>query len=316
MPTLKGECADGVRRSAKAKAKAQAKTKAPAKAASKSMRIVKPAKRLRKVGSGRPGQKPSAKKLATDAAKAEAHLTRLEAYKREHGDCNVPALWPEDPQLSHFFHKQRGEKKALDRGEDRCRGLTAALVAKLDAIGFVWELPAAARKKQRSDGRWDDAGWERRLAVLQRYEREHGDCNVPAKWAEDPRLANWVITQRARKKALDRGDPWPQITAARVARLEALGFEWKMSAGSGRVAPRLDDARWEAQLAKLEEYKRRHGDCCVKSSLDKKLGTWVHTQRTNKKSLDRGEPGHGMTAARAAKLDAISFAWAQPGTGE
>ena len=313
MPTLKAECADDVRRSAKAKAKAQAKTKARAKAASKSMHIVKPAKRAgRKLG-----QKPSAKKLATDAAKAEAHLTRLEAYKREHGDCNVPASWPEDPKLANFVHMNRGKKKALDaRGEDHGGGLTVALVAKLDAIGFAWKLPAAARKKQRSEARWDDAGWERRLAVLQRYEREHGDANVPAQWAEDPRLANWVTSQRVAKKALDRGDPWPQITAARVARLEALGFEWKMSAGSGRVAPRLDDARWEAQLAKLEEYKRRHGDCCVKKSLDKKLGTWVHTQRTNKKSLDRGEPGHGMTAARAAKLDAISFAWAQPGTGE
>jgi hypothetical protein len=39
-------------------------------------------------------------------------------------------------------------------------------------------------------------------------------------------LASWVNNQRARKKALDRGDPSPRMTSARAARLEALGFAW------------------------------------------------------------------------------------------
>ena len=39
------------------------------------------------------------------------------------------------------------------------------------------------------------------------------------------------------------------------------------------------------------------------------LGGWIYHQRVGKKKLDRGEPCKGMTAARAAKLDALGFAW-------
>jgi hypothetical protein len=164
--------------------------------------------------------------MAYFVAAAEAHLTKLEAYKREHGDCNMPQGWAEDPRLANFVQRQRVEKKVLDRG-GASPGLTAARVAKLDAIGFAWELSVAERSKQCSEGRWDDAGWERWLVNLQRYKQKHGDCNVPARWL-DAQLTGWVSNQRRFKKALDRGDPFPQITVARVARLEALGFEWKL----------------------------------------------------------------------------------------
>ena len=49
---------------------------------------------------------------------------------------------------------------------------------------------------------------------------------MPRSWAEDPPLGSWVSHQRERKKALDRGDPSPRMTAARAAKLDALGFAW------------------------------------------------------------------------------------------
>jgi hypothetical protein len=73
------------------------------------------------------------------------------------------------------------------------------------------------------------------VAKLERYKREHGDCNVPTKgWAEDSALANWVQHQRAKKKKLDRGVARPRITAARVVQLEALGFAWAPGPGALR----------------------------------------------------------------------------------
>ena len=66
--------------------------------------------------------------------------------------------------------------------------------------------------------------WEAQLAKLAAYTREHGDSNVPRGWAEDPGLARWVTTQRAYKKALDRGEPSSGMTAARAAQLDALSF--------------------------------------------------------------------------------------------
>ena len=51
---------------------------------------------------------------------------------------------------------------------------------------------------------------------------------MPARWAEEPGLGIWVMNQRARKKALDRGEPSEGMTAERMAKLEALGFAWAL----------------------------------------------------------------------------------------
>ena len=162
----------------------------------------------------------------------------------------------------------------------------------------------------------DDAGWERWLAKLKDYKRARGDCEDPGlgKWAEDPGLGKWVDRQRKGKKALDRGEPSPGITAARVAQLEALDFAWHLSAAAVRKQKSKasrNDAGWEAKLAKLKAYKRRHGDCSVPQGWadDPPLGGWVTNQRKYKKVLDRGEPSQGMTADRVAKLEALGFAW-------
>jgi hypothetical protein len=165
-----------------------------------------------------------------DDAGWEAKLGKLKAYKRKHGDCNVPGGWAEDPPLGRWVNTQRRHKKKLDRGEPS-KGMTAARVAKLDALGFAWELSAAAISKLNSKGHRDDAGWEAHLAKLKAYEQQHGDCNVPQGWAEDPPLARWVKNQRAFKKKLDRGEPSEGMTAARVAKLEALGFIWALPRG-------------------------------------------------------------------------------------
>jgi hypothetical protein len=75
---------------------------------------------------------------------------RLEAYKAQHGDCNVPPDWEEDPPLATWISRQRSYKRRLDRGEGNA-GVTVAQVAKLDELGFVWArprkfvLPAALR---------------------------------------------------------------------------------------------------------------------------------------------------------------------------
>jgi hypothetical protein len=113
-------------------------------------------------------------------------------------------------------------------------------------------------------------------------------------------LGKWVNKQRTFKKALDRGDPSPGMTAARAARLEALGF-----------ACNPQDAVREAQLARLAVYKAAHGDCNVpkRYAKDPRLGRWVDDQRRRKKKLDRGVPAEGMTAERAARLTALGFAW-------
>jgi hypothetical protein len=240
--------------------------------------------------------------LATWEASWEAQLAKLEAYKCKHGDCNVPRGWAEDPGLSNWVNNQRQCKGKLDRGEPS-EGMTVARAARLDAVGFAWV-----------GGLMGDAGWEAQLAKLKAYRSEHGDCSVPQGWAEDPRLGMWISTQRQCKRKLDRGETSEGMTAARVAKLTALGFAWELSAAaiSKQISKRnRDDAGWEAKLAKLKAYKSEHGDCSVPQGWaeDPGLGNWVNNQRQCKRKLDRGEPSQGMAAARVARLDAVGFAW-------
>ena len=136
---------------------------------------------------------------------------------------------------------------------------------------------------------------------------------MPQGWAEDPRLGNWVDKQRVRKRKLDRGEPSEGMTAERAARLTALGLVWDPPR---RNIP--NEAEWEAQLARLAAYKAEHGDCSVPRGWaeDPRLGNWVNIQRVRKQKLDRGEPGKGMTAARAAKLDGARLRLETCGRGQ
>jgi hypothetical protein len=235
----------------------------------------------------------------------EAQLAKLNDYKAEHGDCIVPRDWAEDRQLGIWVHNQRANKKHLDCSEPS-KGMTAVRAAKLEALGFAWHAPPHG-------GIRNDVGWEAQLAKLKAYKAEHGDCNVPNRWAADPHLGSWVSCQRKYKKKLDHGEDKKGMTASRVAKLEALGFAWHVAAHVGI----RNDAGWEGWLAKLEVYTLQHGDCNVPKDWveNPKLANWVGTQRKYKKKLDRGEPCEGMTVGRAAKLEALGFMWRAPAHG-
>jgi hypothetical protein len=152
----------------------------------------------------------------TNEAEWEAQLARLAAYKAVHGACNVPRGWAEDSRLSNWVKMQRKRKRKLDHGEPSV-GMTAERAARLTALGFTWEGTKAHP---------NDAQWEAQLARLAAHKAAHGDCSVPYRWAEDPRLSRWVHNQRERKRKLDRGEPSAGMTAERAARLTALGLVW------------------------------------------------------------------------------------------
>jgi hypothetical protein len=224
----------------------------------------------------------------------------LVAYKAKQGDCDVPYGWADDPRLGRWVHRQRRCKRALDCGQPSY-GMTTARVAKLEAIGFAWE--ASGRNAAH------EVAWEEKFVRLAAYEAEHGDCAVPTRWAEDPQLATWVDNQRMMKRNLDHGKTNNGMTAARAAKLTALGFVWESPL----------EVYWEAQLVRLAAYKAAHGHCNAPRDRGTglrdpaKLGNWVNTQRKGKKQLDCGETAKGhscrMTVERAAKLEALGFEW-------
>ena len=67
----------------------------------------------------------------------ESKFTELKRYRDEHSDCNVPAVWRENPKLGAWVRTQR-----IVNNEGK---LAPTRKARLDALGFAWEL----RKKTR-----------------------------------------------------------------------------------------------------------------------------------------------------------------------
>ena len=191
----------------------------------------------------------------------------LVAYKRKHGDCNVPTIHPKHQRLSEWVQNQRRSRK---RGT-----LSADRISQLDAIGFVWDTL--------------DALWEEMLAALVAYKRKHGDCNVPRDHAENPSLGTWVKKQRSAKS---RGT----LANERIARLDAIGFLWDPI-----------NTAWQEMFKALVAYRRQHGDCNVPRAYpaNRKLARWVGAQREAR--------GRGKND-RVARLDAIGFVWSSPKT--
>ena len=119
----------------------------------------------------------------------------LKLYKKEHGNCNVPKIFPDDEQLGRWVARQRVDNLKKKLSTDRC--------AALDSIGFVWD-PL-------------EANWQNMFQQLEAYKQKHGHCNVPRKYPEDPALGGWVGRQRRFRN---------EIPVECQQRLESIGFDW------------------------------------------------------------------------------------------
>mmetsp|Transcript_24738 Transcript_24738/g.54292 ORF Transcript_24738/g.54292 Transcript_24738/m.54292 type:complete len:194 (-) Transcript_24738:587-1168(-) len=100
--------------------------------------------------------------------------------------------------------------------------------------------------------------------LLLEYKAQHGNTSVSQNYDKNPRLANWVGTQRfmhAKK----------QLLSHRVSRLESIGFAWSCR----------KNVSWESMFRLLLEYKAQHGNTLVPRNYDKspRLGNWVNEQR-------------------------------------
>ncbi|MEI8375981.1 MAG: helicase associated domain-containing protein [Planctomycetota bacterium] len=60
----------------------------------------------------------------------EQRIRDLKAFKKIHGHCNVPCVYPPNPALGHWVANLRQRKKCGELAEDR--------ILMLDALGFSW----------------------------------------------------------------------------------------------------------------------------------------------------------------------------------
>ena len=95
------------------------------------------------------------------------------------------------------------------------RSFNEERIASLDALGFEWTAREHAGKKS----------FDQRIEDLQVNKEKHGHINVKQK--EDKSLYEFCCNMRWARKHPEKSDR--ALTDDRIARLDALGFDWRMS---------------------------------------------------------------------------------------
>ncbi len=174
---------------------------------------------------------------------------QLRRFKKKHGHCKVPSLWPDNPSLGFWVSNQRQKAAELVMPAWRRKLLTD--------LGFCFRVPRTGPLAQ----------WDEFIKCLKRYKKRFGNCNIPRNWSEDKRLNPWISQLRALRKSLDRD---------KVKQLDSLGFDWNPFAST-----------WEKRFRELEKFKKQHGHYRVPRTA-RKLGNWVMSirHRNNSKADD------------------------------
>jgi superfamily II DNA or RNA helicase len=126
----------------------------------------------------------------------EKRFKSLCDYKALHGHCNVPTKYKENPTLGGWVGTLRGLKRQNKLPDDK--------IKRIEEIGFVWSP--------------HDKAWDTNFEILCKYREVHGHCDVKKGFEDNPALAIWVASQRARKK---------RLSDKQIQRLEEIGFDWE-----------------------------------------------------------------------------------------
>lgn len=148
---------------------------------------------------------------------------KLLEYKKEHGHCLVPKRYPPDMKLGTWVHTQRIQYRKFLAGTSKKETASEAAEAatedvkgddesnfrltedrrrRLEEAGFVWsarETEKSTVASRISRNSYDEQ-WDKMFEKLRGYKEKHGNCLVPKRCKEDPKLGTWVDTQVSQSK--------------------------------------------------------------------------------------------------------------------
>jgi hypothetical protein len=130
----------------------------------------------------------------------------LKRFKESHGHANVSIR--EDKSLGQFCNKMRYTRKNPGNGKQ----LTDERIAAFDALGFIW-----------TSKEYITRSFDERIEDLEKYKKLHG--HLSAKIHEDNSIYQFCAGVRHSLKQFEK-DGTRKLTEERIARLDALGFEW------------------------------------------------------------------------------------------
>jgi hypothetical protein len=204
----------------------------------------------------------------------ERMFSSLQKFKKRYGHCRVPPGPPGNPKLSRWVPAQRKLKRKGLLKKDRQR--------RLQALGFDWQAGFYAKLR-----------WERSFQRLLEFHRRFGHSHVPAEWAENRALADWVVKTRMLKR---KG----RLSAGKVRRLNEIGFVWDAT----RKRQIEHDVIWSKRLEQLIAFRRKYGHWCVPTDQRRfhSLRIWMDNQRIK---YHRGR----LPADRIRRMEKVRFPW-------
>ena len=199
---------------------------------------------------------------------------RLKEYKKIHGNTKVQKKYNDGrtPSLGNWVCKQRFEALVYHNTNGEEGQITPDRIAKLESIGFVWEL---ARQDE-----WEEK-WHAMFSELKAFQQKFHSTKVPILDNKDgtcsmSSLGRWVKTQRKQRNRLLRNQPAPAMTKERLELLESVDFAWK-----GRRVTDYD--KWLNMYFKLFFYHQQHNTTIVSDSDGQgssRLVEWTEEQRS------------------------------------
>lgn len=187
----------------------------------------------------------------------QARFQQLKQYQEQHGHCMVPHGYTQDPSLYEWVHRQRVQHASVVKSGKEPDQKIKERIDLLKTIGFSFT-------KQ------DDV-WKERLNELRAYKEQHGNCEVPTHFPENPVLGRWVISQRYEFRKRCKGKKHV-ITQARIDLLNQLGFNW--SVGKPR-----DHVTWKSRYDELVAFKKQKGHVDVPADQNPQLYRWCRDQK-------------------------------------
>ena len=206
---------------------------------------------------------------------------RLKDYKKTYGNTKVQKKYNDGrtPHLGNWVCKQRFEALVYQNTNGEEGQITLDRIAKLESIGFVWEL---ARQDE-----WEEK-WLSMFSELEAFQKKYLSTKVPilnnkllkdrssSQECSTSALGRWVKTQRKQRSRLLRNQPAPAMTKERLEMLESIDFAWK----GKRVT---DYEKWLNMYFKLFFYYQQHNTTIVSDSdgqVSSRLLNWTEEQRS------------------------------------
>jgi len=135
----------------------------------------------------------------------------LKLFKEMHGHINMSMR--EDKSLYQFCASVRNVHN--NPSKSKSKKLTIENIARLDSLGFNWTSQEYVTRS-----------FDERIDDLEKYKRTHGHLSL--KKHKDSSLYQFCAGVRHSLKQVEK-DGTRKLMEERIARLDALGFEWTKS---------------------------------------------------------------------------------------